>query len=134
MAQIVYRGGTYPVIDPVEWQLGEAAFIKRQTGQAVGEIARNAALSDAEAIVALIYVAKKRAGEKVRWEDFEDFTVGEIDYIFEDERADDEDETETDEGGADPTSPSGTTPAAGNSNTSTRSRSTTTSTRGKSKS
>lgn len=138
MAQIVYRGGTYPVLDPLEWHLAEASFIKRMTGQTVGEIGPNAARSDAEAIAALIYIAKKRAGEDVRWEDFDDFTVGECDFIRagESERSDyaSDDKSKTrDEGGADPTSPTGPTRDPGNSTTSTRSRSTSGSTRGKSK-
>lgn len=136
MGKIVYRGGTYTVIDPMEWLLAEAAFIKRQTGQTVGDIAVNASRSDAEAIAACLYVAKKRAGEKVRWEDFDDFTVGECDFIPDGEsRADYSDADKvTDEGGADPTPPTGTTPDPDSSTTSPRSRSTSGTTRGKSKS
>lgn len=139
MAKIVYRGSTYPVIDPTEWLLAEAAFIKRQIGQTVAEAQDNAQRGDAEAIVAYLYVAKKRAGEKVHWEDFEDFTVGECDFVRDDEERSDYSDTDkakadADEGGTDPTSPTGTTPDPGSSTTSTRSRSTSGSTRGKSKS
>lgn len=135
MAQIVYQGTKYPVLDPLEWTLAEASFIRKRTGQRVAEIGPNATLSDPEAIAALIYVAKKRAGEKVRWEDFEEFTVGECEFIRDgDEVSDDDDPDGGEDAAPDPTSPSGTTHARGNSTTSTRSRSSSTSTRGKSKS
>lgn len=137
MPKIAYRGETYPVIDPLEWLLAEASLVKRQTGQTVGEIMGNAMRSDAEAVAALIYVAKKRAGEKVRWEDLNDFTLGECEFITDDDEARGEyspaDKVDaTGEGGADPTSPTGTTQDRGGSTTSRRSRSTSGSTRAKS--
>lgn len=138
MAQIIFRGGTYPVIDPVEWRLDEAALVKRQTGQTAGEVFENAARGDVEAIAACIYVAKKRADEKVRWEDLADLTLGECEFITDDEeqRSEyapaDKVDASSGEGGADPTSPTGTTRDQGGSTTSRRSRSSSGSTRGKS--
>lgn len=137
MAQIVWRGESYEVIDPLDWVRPEAAFVKKVTGLTVAEVATNSVRSDPDAICAFIYVAKKRAGEKVRWADFDDFTLNEVDFVFDDdEREDDGDEDEPpgdEEGGEDPTppSPTGTTRTGGSSTTSTRSRSTSTSTRGK---
>lgn len=137
MPQIAYQGQKYDVLDPwEEWTRPEASFIKKKTGLRIAEVMDDAVLSDPDAICALLYVAKKRAGEKVTWADFDDFRIGQCEFIGDEDgsegESDDAEEQPPEQGRADPTASSGTTRTRGSSTTSTRSRSSSGSTRGKS--
>lgn len=132
MAQIVYQGQKYELLDPyMHWTRPESSFIRKKTGLLLGEIMHNAQLLDPDSICALLYVAKKRAGEKVNWGDFDGFTLGDCEFIKDDEAESDESDqsgdSDADEGGADPTSPGGKTQTRGSTTTSRRSRSSSTS-------
>jgi hypothetical protein len=56
----------------------EARVIKKNTGMGLVSWARGLADGDPDAMVALVWLAKTRAGEAIRWQDLDDLDLASI--------------------------------------------------------
>ncbi|MEU0039105.1 hypothetical protein [Streptomyces sp. NPDC006333] len=120
MIKLTVEGVVYE-FDGDHLLLAEARELKTYTGMSVAKWSRGIDEGDVDAIQALIYLAKKRAGESLRYSDLEQIDYADIDL----EPLDDEDEAVEAEPGAsqqaaDPTPPgdTGTTQTPGTTDTS----------------
>lgn len=96
--------------------LAEAREIKTYTGMTLPKWSRGIDEMDPDAIQSLIYLAKKRAGETLRYSDLDSLDFADIDLEpMEDESETTEGETATPQQPVDPTPPgsTGTTPTPG---------------------
>lgn len=126
--------------DVEDMTVAETRLIKRYSKLTFKKFAHGLAELDGDALVAVLYLAKKRAGENPRWSDFDDLKITEFAETLEsdedDEEPDDDDldddfddDFDDDDEEEGPTKPIGMTPMGGSSDTSTSSPSTSTSIR-----
>lgn len=107
--------------------IAEAKFVKKHTGMTVPEFSQGFEALDPDALQAGIYLAKKRAGEIVRYEDLEDIDIADIDILPDDDEADDDGDdgevptgdVEAEESGTSTSSPNGTNGSAPSPTTTT---------------
>lgn len=66
----------------------EARVIKKNTGFGLVTWAQALQIGDPDALVAMVWLAKTRNGEAVRWQDFDNFDLASLDIVG----ADDEDD------------------------------------------
>lgn len=133
MSKIRVYGTEYEVPDMEQLTTKELRTIKENTGMGLRPLLRGMAEWDADALVAVVYVAKVRAGEKVSWSDFDDLRpLVDIEDI---EDADEPDGSEPEQEGGKSNPPtgtsstgSGTSRTRGSQTTSRSSRTTSTST------
>lgn len=123
--QVLGETYEFPVFD--EWTTKELRVIKERTGMGQRKLMEGFSELDVDVLVSLAYVAKTRAGEKVKWEDFDDIRPAmDIDLVF-----DPKDEPAEEDGQSDPptsgSTESGTSRAQGSKGTSRSSRTTSTS-------
>lgn len=87
--------------------VGEARFLKEKTGMGILQWNNGLLARDGDAEAALIYFAKRRAGEAVRWQDLEDLNLLTLVIYPADQPAADEGEAKPER--RDPTSTGGKT-------------------------
>lgn len=81
----------------------EARLIKKHAGFGLIGMAQGLRDGDPDALVAMVFLAKRRAGEMIRWQDLDDLDLNKLSIIPADE---DEDEDEAEDGDAsDPSIP-----------------------------
>lgn len=93
--------------------VSETRLVKKHTGMGLRQLQDGMQNGDPDALVAMLFLAKRRAGVAVRWQDFDEFDLASIDV--EDDTADIDDEGEEPDPpeGVEPpptTSTDGTTP------------------------
>lgn len=98
--------GTKYEYDDSTLSVKEARAIKKNTGFGLVTWAQALQIGDPDALVAMVWLAKTRTGEAVRWQDFDNFDLATLDLTS----ADDEEEEAKQEGDdvdppATPTSP-----------------------------
>lgn len=100
--------GTFYDFDDREITAGDARFVKKKAEMGLREVDLGAQLGDADALVALAYLAKRQAGEALRWEDLDDLKLVPLMESLREALA----AAKEQEGGAgaDPTQPSSPTP------------------------
>lgn len=107
--------GVKYVYDDSTLTVKEARVIKKNAGFGLVTWAQALQIGDPDALVAMVWLAKTRNGEAVRWQDFDNFDLASLNLL------DDDDEDEASAEGADvdppviPTSPrsrGGRTPKA----------------------
>jgi len=59
----------------------EARELKHYTGMGLKQFSEGLAGGDADSIVGMLYLAKRRAGEAVKWEDFDEFNIAELEMV-----------------------------------------------------
>lgn len=59
----------------------EARVIKKNTGFGLVTWAQGLQIGDPDALVAMVWLAKTRAGEAVRWQDFDNFDLATLDLL-----------------------------------------------------
>lgn len=85
--------------DDEKMSVAEARVIKKQAGMGVTQWAEALRTGDPDALVALVFLAKTRAGEAPKWSDFDELDlVSGVNVLDED---DDADQGEGDDAGAD---------------------------------
>lgn len=104
--QFKIEGRTYE-FDESRLTVAEARVIKKHAGLGLAEFGDGIRRGDPDAIVSMLFIAKRRAGEAVRWQDFDEFNLADIDMG--DEAAaegDEEDTSDAEQAEPDPTPPS----------------------------
>lgn len=76
--------------------VSEARVIKKQAGMGLTEWSEGLQNGDPDAIVSMIYLAKKRSGEAVRWSDLDDINIAAIEMDDEDAESQGEDDPKPD--------------------------------------
>lgn len=71
---ILVKGDKYE-FDENKLMTVEARLIKKNTGMGIAEWGEAIQKGDPDALIALIFLAKKRAGEAPRWNDFDDLDL-----------------------------------------------------------
>lgn len=69
--KIVVKGEPYEMVQPEDLTTVELRELKERTGMGLRSFMRAMEDMDGDAVVALAYFAEKRAGEKVKWSDFD---------------------------------------------------------------
>ena len=109
--QIKVAGEVYD-FDDTKLSVKEARTIKELTGLGISQWGEGIRDGDPDALVAMIYLAKKRSGEAVRWRDLDDLDLmNEVDFINDDE-GDQADDSDGDEPAEVPTPAAEVKPAA----------------------
>lgn len=85
--------GTSYDYDDTQMSVKEARLIKQHAGMGLRSWALGLQDMDVDALVALVFIAKRRAGEAIRWQDLDNINVNDI-TIVEDEAVSDEDPEE----------------------------------------
>jgi hypothetical protein len=62
----------------------EARELKAQTGMGLRTFSEGLQNGDPDAIVGMLYMSKRRAGEAVKWNDFDELNLAEMEIIDED--------------------------------------------------
>lgn len=75
--KIRFSGRSYEY-DPNSMSVGEARIIKKNTGYGLAQWGDELENGDPDALVALLYLAKKRSGEACKWSDFDDFQLNDL--------------------------------------------------------
>lgn len=119
MFKLTVQGDVYE-FDPGRMLLAEAREIKTYTGMTIPKWSVGIDEMDPDSMQSLIYLAKKRAGETLRYSDLDhlDFADIKLELMEDDEEA--EEEPEAAQQPVDPTPPgeTGTTPTPGTTDTS----------------
>lgn len=92
---VIVKGEKYE-FDQGSMPVGEARLIKERTGMGFAAWAAGVSDMDPDAIVALVFLAKKRAGEAPRWSQFDDLDIlkdVDMDYTQDSLTEDEPDET-----------------------------------------
>ena len=83
----------------------EARVIKKHTGMGLRSFAEASKDGDPDAIVAIVYLSKRRANEAVRWEDLDNLDLAKMETIDETVKQDEPEDADV----PDPIWPSGET-------------------------
>lgn len=87
---VIVKGEKYE-FDQGSMPVGEARLIKERTGMGFAKWAEGVSEMDPDAICALVYLAKKRAGEAPKWTDMNNLDLlKDIDMDYSDEEDDEE--------------------------------------------
>lgn len=79
--RITWRGGEYPMVDPTDMTRPELSEIRKLTGLMLRDVLTGLNKMDGDTLAAYLYVLRKRAGETVKWSDFDTFSVTEVDFL-----------------------------------------------------
>lgn len=102
-----------------EYTLGETMLLFDKAHIGIAELPRELERGNPYVLVTLMYILKKRAGEAVRWQDMQDYSVTDFRVVVDDDESGDGDAGDDTEGNdADPTEVSGTTPEIATASTS----------------
>jgi hypothetical protein len=103
LLKFTIEGRTYDY-DETSMPVKEARLIKKHTGFGIVTMANGLREGDPDALVAMIFLAKRRAGEVVRWQDLDDLDLSKLVIVPGDD--DEENEGEAEAGDAsDPSIP-----------------------------
>lgn len=75
--------GTNYDFDESRLTVAEARVIKKHAGFGLAEFGDGLRRGDPDAIVAMLFLVKRRVGEAVRWVDFDDFNLADIEALDE---------------------------------------------------
>ena len=78
-------GGESYEYDDTTLTVKEARIIKKNAGFGLVTWAKGLSEGDPDALVAMVWIAKTRAGEAVRWQDLDDMDLASLDIIGGDE-------------------------------------------------
>jgi hypothetical protein len=84
MLKFVLDGTKYEYDDST-LSVKEARVIKKNTGFGLVTWAQALQIGDPDALVAMVWLAKTRNGEAVRWQDFDNFDLASLDLSSEDD-------------------------------------------------
>lgn len=74
-------GGTTYEYDDTTMAVKEARLIKKHTGMGLRSWALGLQDMDVDALVAMVFLAKRRAGEALRWEDLDNLNINDISIV-----------------------------------------------------
>lgn len=74
-------GGTAYEYDDTQMSVKEARLIKQHTGMGLRSWALGLQDMDVDALVAVVFLAKRRAGEAIRWQDLDTINVNDITIV-----------------------------------------------------
>lgn len=104
MLKFTIEGRTYEY-DEAMMLVKEARLIKKHAGYGLVSMANGLKDGDPDALVAMIFLAKRRAGEMVRWQDLDDLDLSKLVIVAD---GDDEKSDGSEDGDAsDPSIPTG---------------------------
>lgn len=66
----------------------EARELKHYTGMGLKQFGEGLQGGDADAIVGMLYLARRRAGEAVQWSDFDEYNIADLEMIEDEEEKD----------------------------------------------
>ncbi|MGH3096943.1 MAG: hypothetical protein ACRDMV_13210 [Streptosporangiales bacterium] len=85
--RFIVQGTKYEIPDPDDLTTRELRDIKQQTGMGLRSFGEGLADMDPDSISAVVYLAKKRAGESVQWHDLDDLRpLKDVEWLSEDEQ------------------------------------------------
>lgn len=85
------NGDTYEIPDPDGMSTKELREVKQNAGVGLRGLMQGLQEMDPDCVIAIIYVAKRRAGEKVSWSDFDDIRpLADVEWPDEGEEAEEE--------------------------------------------
>lgn len=76
-------GGTNYEYDDSTMTVAEARIIKKHTNMGLRSWAIGLQDMDPDALVGLVFIAKRRAGEAIRWQDLDDLDIAAIELVAE---------------------------------------------------
>lgn len=109
MLRFVLDGTKYEY-DDTTLTVKEARVIKKNTGFGLVTWAQGLQIGDPDALVAMVWLAKTRAGEAVRWQDFDDFDLASLDLLSGDDETKEGDDVDPPVRSISPRSRGGRTP------------------------
>lgn len=80
MIKFTLEGESYDYDDST-MTVAEARIIKKHTGYGLRSWALNLQDMDADALVGLVFLAKRRAGEAIRWQDLDNLDIAKIGLV-----------------------------------------------------